>query len=385
MAWVFWSAIALVAFAYAGYPLLMAALAAMRRRPVDAVDWPASVAVLVVVHNAAALLEPKVENLLALDYPPELLRVHLVLDGCTDGTAGAARRLAQASPRVRVHEFDERQGKSACIGRALPLLDSDVVLFTDVRQMLDRNAARALVAALNDSQVGAASGELMLEADTGYGKGIDAYWRYEKLIRRLESASGSLIGVTGAIYAARRSVLPEVPPGVILDDMWIPLSIAQAGHRVVFVPEAIARDRAATDRAAEETRKRRTLMGNYQLLHRWPALAIPGGHRLVWRLWGHKWLRLLAPWLLLLALVASATLALAGSTLYLTLLLMQATAYAIALASLTVPRIAAASRLARFAGAFLSLNLSALLALTDYLRNPNAHLWQVTQCREFSR
>jgi cellulose synthase/poly-beta-1,6-N-acetylglucosamine synthase-like glycosyltransferase len=279
---------------------------------------------------------------------------------------------------VRVFAFAERRGKSACIGSVLPLLDAEIILFNDVRQRIDAHAARALVAALADPQVGAASGELMLETSNAYGKGIDAYWRYEKLIRRMESASGSLIGATGALYAARRTAIGAVPEGVVLDDMWIPLGVAAAGYRVVFVPEALAYDLAATGAVDEERRKRRTLAGNYQLLHRWPQLAIPFAHPLALRLWGHKWLRLVVPWCLLLMLVSSTALAVDGSHFYQLLLLLQLAAYGAALLGRYWP--AASSRWlpVRICAAFLSLNFAAAMALFDYLRNPNAHLWRPT-------
>ncbi len=380
---VFWIAIGLLAFTYLGYPLVMAALARLHVQPVQASTRTPAIDVLLIVHDAAELVAAKLANLLALDYPGDRLRINIVCDGCTDATESVAR--ARASPRVRVLAFSERRGKSACIGRVLPLLDAEIVLFTDVRQWIDSRAARALVSALSGTDVGAASGELVLDADSGYGDGINAYWRYEKMIRRFESASGSLVGVTGALYAARRAAIPEVPAGLILDDMWIPLAIADAGYRIVFVPQAIAHDRAASDAGAEEARKRRTLAGNYQLLHRWPRLALPGGHPLAWRLWGHKWLRLLAPWLLLLALASNVALAVAGNRLYVALLCLQLAGYTLALLGRRHPRIAAGWRPARLAAAFVSLNTSALLALSDYLRNPDAHLWQITPCREPSR
>lgn len=383
MAIVFWSALGVLAFTYLGYPLLMALLAKRHRRPPQPSAQTPSIDVLLVVHDAADLVAAKLDNLLALDYPDDRLRIHIVCDGCTDASEWIAR--AFASPRVRVLAFAKRRGKSACIGEVLPLLDAEIVLFTDVRQAIDRGAARALVTALSVDGVGAASGELVLDSACGYADGIDAYWRYEKMIRRFESASGSLVGVTGALYAARRTAIPEVPAGVILDDMWIPLAIADAGYRVVFAPQAIAHDRAVGDAASEEVRKRRTLTGNYQLLHRWPRLAIPGAHPLAWRLWGHKWLRLLAPWLLLLVLASNLALAVSGSGFYLALLGLQLGAYGLAVLARRHPRIAVAWPPARFAAAFLSLNLSALLALTDYLRNPNAHLWRTTPWQEPSR
>lgn len=384
MTFVFWTALALVAFAYAGYPLAMALLARLRPRPLRPSDdgrLP-GVDVLLVVHNGARELPAKIANLLSLDYPAELLRVNVVCDGCDDGSERIA---AGFDPdRVRVFAFEERRGKSACIGDIVPLLDAEVVLFTDVRQHVDPAAARALVRALSDPGVGAASGELVLQADTGYGEGVNAYWRYEKAIRRLESASGSLVGATGALYAARRELVPHVPAGVILDDMWIPLGIAATGHRTVFVPEAVAIDRASPAPADEERRKRRTLAGNFQLLHLQPSLAVPGTHPLALRLWGHKWLRLLAPWLLVVALLANFALTMRGGVFYPVLLALQLAGYAVAAAGRGWPRLAALAPV-RLATAFFSLNASAALALFDYFRNPRAYLWQTTRMEHAGR
>jgi len=382
MTLLFWASLALVAFAYAGYPLVMALMARVRPRPVHASAALPMIDVLLVVHNGMRELPAKLDNLLSLDYPHDRLRINVACDGCTDGSD---RFAAQRDPqRIRVFAFTERRGKSACLGNVVPLLDADLVLFNDVRQRIDPGAARALASALADPTVGAASGELVLQAADGYGKGVDAYWRYEKAIRRLESASGSLVGATGALYAARRTLIPAIPGGIVLDDMWIPLGIAQAGYRTVFVPAALAFDRTPDNPADEERRKRRTLAGNFQLIHLQPSLAIPGAHPLAWRLWGHKWLRLLAPWLLAVALVANGVLALRGGVLYPLLFALQLAGYAIAVLGRGWPRLATLLPV-RLAVAFLSLNTSAMLALADYLRDPDAHLWQTTRLEDVRR
>lgn len=377
MAVVFWLAAGVVGFAYLGYPLLMACIAKLRYRPIAQAPQTPTIDVLIIAHNAAPLVDAKLRNLLELDYPVERIRIHLVCDGCNDDTASLARGI-EPEPRLRVVEHAQRRGKSACIADALPTLDSELVLFTDIRQRIDPAAARVLAAMFADPSVGAASGELVLEADTGYGKGVDAYWRYEKLLRRLETASGSIIGATGALYAARRSLLRAPPAGIVLDDMWIPLGIAARGHRIVFVPQALAFDRGAQHSRGEESRKRRTLAGNYQLLHRWPQLALPGRHPLALRLWGHKWLRLAAPWCLLLMLVANIWLAIGGGPFYPSLLALQLAAYGLAVCGRLFPATTGWLPI-RLCSAFLSLNLSALLALLDYVRNPQAHLWSTTR------
>jgi cellulose synthase/poly-beta-1,6-N-acetylglucosamine synthase-like glycosyltransferase len=373
---VFWTALGVVAFAYAGYPAVMACLAWVRPRAVQRHDQTPGMEVLLVVHDGASQLPAKLANLLSLDYPEEKLRINVVCDGCSDASESIARSVS--SDRIRVFAFAERRGKAACLGSVLPLLEADLVLFNDVRQRIDPGAAKALAAALADPGVGAASGELVLETSNAYGQGVDLYWRYEKLIRKLESASGSLVGATGAIYAARREALPPVPAGVVLDDMWIPLGIAAAGYRVVFVPEALAYDHATPKHADEERRKRRTLAGNYQLLHRWPQLAIPGAHPLALRLWGHKWLRLFVPGCLLAMLASSMVLAAGGNHWFSLLLSAQLGAYALALLGRVFPNLASQWWPIRICTAFFSLNFAAAMASIDYLRNPNAHLWQPT-------
>ncbi|KAB8181092.1 glycosyltransferase [Lysobacter maris] len=379
----FWLAVAGVALGYAGYPAYLALCRLIRPRPLVTRPQEPSVEVLLVVHNAADALAAKVANLRQLDYPSWQLGICIVCDGCTDATVAVAGRLA--ADDVRVVVFSERRGKSACIGDVLPTLVAEVVLFVDVRQTLDAGALQALTAALADPSVGAASGELVVLDGAGFAAGINAYWRYEKAIRRLESATGSMVGATGAIYAARRRLIGPVPSGLILDDMWIPLSIAEAGYRIVAVEGAVAFDRASPDPQSEERRKRRTLSGNYQLLHRFPKLALPGLHPMAARLWGHKWSRLLAPWLLIAAFACSATLAAGGSRPYLWLFLLQVAAYALAVLGRHSRWLARRVPPARLAAAFLSLNASALLALGDYLRNPSPHLWRTTRYQESGR
>lgn len=375
MSLVFFLALALVVFAYLGYPLVMALLARLRPRPLLQQAQTPRIDALLVVHNGAGQLAEKLRNLLALDYPPSQLRVVVVCDGCRDDSERIARNFP--SDRVRVFAFAERRGKSACIGQVLPWLDAELVLFCDVRQRIDVGAARALAAALADPTTGAASGELVLQAEAGYAQAVDTYWRYEKLIRRLESASGSLVGVTGALYAARRGAIAPVPDGIVLDDMWIPLGIAAAGYRVVFTPDALAYDRATPAPADEEQRKRRTLAGNFQLLHRWPQLAVPGRHPLALRLWGHKWLRLAVPWCLLLMLLSNLLLFDQGIAWRL-LLLAQLGGYALALLGRAHPGLTARWWPLRIGTALFSLNFAAAMALVDYLRDPNAHLWRPT-------
>ena len=372
-------ALAAVAWAYAGYPLAIAVAARLAPKPLARRNAVLpTVSVVVVAHDAAEALAAKLENLLALEYPEDRIEFIVASDGSRDGTAALLR--GQADSRIRAMIHPTRRGKSACLADAIWAARGEIVVFTDVRQRLEPDAVRALAAALSDPRVGAVSGELRFverAADGNrYAASVGAYWRYEKWLRRNESASGSCIGVTGAIYAARRALLPSIPAGLVLDDVYVPMAIALSGARVVFEPAAVAWDEPSADAAAESRRKRRTLAGNYQLVALCPALLDPIRNPLWLRFVSHKLMRLAAPWLLVAAFVANFALV-DDAPAFAALFAAQVAAYAVAAAAIVVPRVRAFAP-ARLAATFVEMNAYAALALFDWLGGRDLHLWRGT-------
>jgi cellulose synthase/poly-beta-1,6-N-acetylglucosamine synthase-like glycosyltransferase len=375
------SALALTVFAasalglahvFVGYPLWVVALARWWPRPVRASAWTPTVSVVLAVHDGAAHVRAKLEGLLALDYPPERLDIVVACDGCRDDTAARCRQLGGA--RIRVLEFDTRRGKAACLNDAVAQARGEVLLMTDVRQRLEPDALRRLVANLGDPRVGAVSGQLRLfDAHTGFARGIDAYWRYETLIRASESRSGSVIGVSGALYAMRRELFRPLPAGTVLDDVLVPMQVAAAGKRVVFEPAAVAWDGTSQQPREEQRRKIRTLAGNYQLVQLAPWLLLPWRNPLWFRFVSHKLLRLLAPWLLLALACSSAWLATRHALFAATTLGLAAALMAV-VAGRFLP--ALGGRLpVRLLTAFCYLNLFAAQGLLAFARNRRLHLW----------
>ena len=297
----FWISLALTGYAYFGYAVLLRMFS--RRLPVAFAPSTPMVSVLIAARNEAANLPRKLHNLRALDYPAERLEIVVVSDGSTDGTA----ELLSRHPDVVSVLLPVAVGKAHALNQAVLAAHGDLLLFLDARQTVDPGALRALVAAFADPTVGAVSGELLLEPAAGKsaGEALSIYWKIEKSIRKLESASGSVVGVTGAIYAMRCELFCPIPQGTILDDVYVPMEVVRQGKRVLFEPGAIARDRIFSEPGKEFARKVRTLTGNYQLLQLSPWL-LSARNPLLFRLISHKLLRLAVPLFLVVMVLTSA-------------------------------------------------------------------------------
>src|SRR6202030_2633618 len=252
-------------------------------------------------------------------------------DGSTDGTEAILRQHLQ-NPRVHVVMNQLSRGKASGLNDAIELAHGDIVVFTDARQNIEAGALRFLVENFADLEVGCASGELMLGdptvGETGQGMGL--YWRIEKCVRELESASGSVVGATGALYAVRRELLPTIPEGTILDDVYIPLQVVRQGRRVVFESRARAWDSPDLGGGLEFARKVRTLSGNYQLVQLMPWV-LSGQNPVLLRFVSHKLLRLVVPFALAAMLISSLWL---RAPLYRLALVLQLAFYGLALLAL---------------------------------------------------
>ena len=375
MMWVFWASAVVIAYAYVGYPLLLWVRSWWSPRPVmRGTDTP-PVSAVMVVRNEDAAIGPKLQNLLTLDYPPEQLEVVVVSDGSNDGTAAVLaefqkNEFANGGSRVRTLLKPESRGKAAGLNDAIGMARGEVLLFTDARQPIEPGALRLLIENFGDPEVGVASGELMLgdPASGETGKGMGLYWRIEKKIRELESASGSVAGATGAIYCARRALLDPLPEGTILDDVLLPMQVVRRGSRIIFDARARAWDSPDLGSSREFARKVRTLSGNYQLLQLAPWL-LGSGNAIRFEFISHKLLRLVVPFALVALLVASLFL---PTPFYRIALFAQLAFYALSLVALGGMKIGPLSRIADPARTFVVLNSAALVAFVNFVTGRKA-------------
>jgi poly-beta-1,6-N-acetyl-D-glucosamine synthase len=371
--YIFWIAAVIVGYSYLGYPAWLWVRSRWSPRPVRRGCSSPAVSAVMVVRNEEAVIANKLKNLLNLDYPKDKLDVVVVSDGSSDRTPEILAHCASDSrvcDRVQTLMKSTCQGKAAGLNDALKLASGAVLLFTDARQFIESGALHFLIENFADPDVGAASGELMLgdPANGESGMGMGLYWRIEKKIRELESASGSVAGATGAIYCARRELLDPLPEGTILDDVLLPMQVVRKGYRVIFDSRARAWDTPYLGKGREFSRKVRTLSGNYQLLELAPwLLSSQNGIR--FEFVSHKLSRLASPFALLALLVASIFL---PQPFYRAALGAQLAFYALSLTAFAGIKIGPLSRIADPARTFVVLNCAAVVAFVNFVTGRKA-------------
>jgi cellulose synthase/poly-beta-1,6-N-acetylglucosamine synthase-like glycosyltransferase len=316
---VFWVCVFLVLHTYLFYPLLLVAAAAIvqtcrdlqylytrrdrRRTPREVVPVP-SVSMIIPAYNEEHHLPAKLENLKTLDYPRERLQIIFVSDGSTDSTNDILRKAE--SDILNVVCLPTRGGKAAALNRAVASSRYEILVFSDAATLFSRDAVRNLVRHFGDPQVGVVCGALQFRAGAESRQTEGVYWSYESMIRLLESRLGLTISGSGAIYALRRQCFVPLAAETLVEDLVVPMNARALGFRVLYDPEAIGIDFAASTVAGEFTRRVRIATGSFQILG--DLLRAPLNVRTTFALLSHKVLRWSIPFLLIGMLVSSASL-----------------------------------------------------------------------------
>lgn len=314
---VFWASIGMLAYVYIGYPLCLVAYSTVAKRPIRRGAVEPVVGLLIIAYNEAEVMEAKLRNVLALDYPKDRLRISVASDGSTDDTNRIVRTFEAAG--VTLIALPERRGKTAAINTAVPRIapDVEILVFSDANAFLNPDAVRTLTANFEDERVGGVSGDVVLIGDrAALGRAEDLYYKYERGLQRVESTIGSAISVDGALYAIRRHLFVPPPDDTILDDVVIPMGVLTQGYRVVFDSLAIAREQGSRTAREEFSRKSRVIAGAAQLLGRVRRHVPTGNPQILFSFVSHKVLRWLSP-LFVSAVLASSLVLASTSRVYL--------------------------------------------------------------------
>ena len=292
----FWVFLGTIAYAYFGYTLIMLVLAAIHRllainRKKTDVQYEPPVTLFIPAYNEADYVGPKMLNTLALKYPKDKLKIIWITDGSTDESLEKLGRYEG----IDVFHNRERRGKIHAMNRGIKFTDTSIVIFTDANTMLNPEAIREMVHFFSDQQVGCVAGEKRItesQREKAVGAGEGLYWKYESMIKWLESETGSAVGAVGELFAIRRELYEEVPEDTLLDDFTISLRIAVKGYYIKYAPQAWGIETASISVSEEMKRKVRIATGGMQTLFRLTSLLNPFRHGLLsFKYVSHKVLR----------------------------------------------------------------------------------------------
>jgi biofilm PGA synthesis N-glycosyltransferase PgaC len=298
----FWLSILLIFYTYLLYPAWLFLRSRLYPRAVHRNAILPKISIVMAVRNEEKHVADKIQNLRTLNYPSELMEIIIASDGSTDGTNDILSNLKDSA----VHSvfLPMHLGKAEALNRATEVGTGDILLFMDARQRVGVNSIKLLVENFADPTVGCVSGALTLgDKEETSSAGFGWYWEMEKAIRYAESVSGSVVGATGALYAVKRELVPRLPAGLILDDVFIPMEVARRGLRVIFEPRAVVWDNPSKPQK-EFHRKVRTLFGNYQLLRMAPWL-LSAENPIRFEYISHKLCRLIVPFALIGMILSS--------------------------------------------------------------------------------
>jgi cellulose synthase/poly-beta-1,6-N-acetylglucosamine synthase-like glycosyltransferase len=371
-----WGAIALVVYAYFGYGFAIALIGLFKRQPTLHTDRLPAVTLLIAAYNEQDVIAEKLENSLRLDYPPELLEILVVADGSSDRTCEVVRGFADRG--VRLEYRPERRGKIHAVNRVAPMATGEVLVFSDANSLFAADSVRKLVRNFGDPRVALVAGEKRVAADDGtVSEGEGLYWRYESLLKRLDSRVSSAMGAAGEIFAIRKALfVAHAPaPDSIIEDFILSMGLVRDGYRVVYEPEAVSLEEASPNAVEEFKRKVRIVAGGWQAVVRlWPLLS-PTYGVVAFQYVSHRVLRwVVVP--LLLPPIFLANVALASTAPYGLLLVAQLGFYLLAAVGWQLEQRGKKWKPAYLPFFFAFMNYAALCGAWRYLKGNQAVTWE---------
>lgn len=384
---IFWLCLALVVYTYVGYGAVLYIILKIKniffRRettpilPLDPQLLP-DVTLMICAYNEADVIEEKMQNIRALNYPQDKLCVMWVTDGSNDNS----NELLQAYPEVKLVYSPERKGKAAAMQHGLQENKAEYVIFTDANTMLNADAIREIVRQFMKKNVSCVSGEKRVAARhagqaTAEGEGV--YWKYESMLKRWDSELYSAMGAAGELFAVRMSHYLPAPSNALLDDFMMSMLILKDGHRIAYTNEAYATEYGSASTAEESKRKRRIAAGGLQSIWWLRSLMNPFAYpKVAFQYVSHRVLRWSITPLALFALFPLNLLLLfaSGSLIYQLLFLLQLFFYLSALTGHILKVSGRRNKLLYIPCYFLFMNLNVFLGIGYLMSHKDSGTWE---------
>jgi cellulose synthase/poly-beta-1,6-N-acetylglucosamine synthase-like glycosyltransferase len=379
MEYLFWFSILFVIYPYAIYPLLLWLICFMVKpktvsRKDEAIRLQPKVTLLISAYNEEDVISEKIENSLKVDYPRNLLEIVVVSDGSNDQTNRIVSTYADKGVVLRFYEG--RIGKTACLNKAVPLAEGDIIVFSDANSRYDKPSIKQLTAHFADHEIGFVSGTTLYRHDeiTAQIESIGIYSKLENFTKTLESQVSSCVGADGAIFAIRKSLFQPLD-SLDINDLVIPFHIIKRGYRGVFDDKAYCFEQPALSLKAEFKRQVRIANRTLRAIHKYSELMNPFRFgQFSFLLVSHKLCKLLVPFALLSLFIANVSL-LSRGPFYVVSLLGQVCFY-------LVPWLGNSSRVSRWMAvgrSFAVVHLAMLCGWMQWARGETYETWETVR------
>ncbi len=372
---VFWFLTSLVIYTYLGYPVLVFLLSRLFSRSVRKDDFTPSVSVIIAAYNEERDLPAKLDNMLSLDYPKDKLEIIVASDCSDDGTDEIVRSYAERG--VILHRQELRYGKTRAQQRAAKISSGEILVFSDATTIYDHDALRKIVRSFADPDVGCVAGQLVYvdRASTAVGQGCRSYWGYEKFLKKCESRLGSLIGVSGCLYAVRRICQVRLANQMI-DDFVIATEIHLQGLRTVYEPEAISTE-DTNNRGQDELRMRvRVISQTLRVLNSYREVFSFSKHGMfAFQMFSHKAMRYLVP-VFLIGSLATNWLLMEESSFYYYAFAAQTAFYLSAVAGWVAERLKVKIGIVAIPYYFMLVNVASIAGVIRFISGDTQVVWE---------
>lgn len=371
---IFWSAAALAAYVYVGYPILVYLVSRIFPRRVAQGPLEPTVTLIIAAYNEERDIRAKLQNTLELEYPKNKLEIIVVSDHSSDRTDDIVREFSSSG--VKLLRQTERRGKTAAQNAAVKAASGEVILFSDATSMYNADVLREIIQNFSDATVGCVAGRLVYvdRTGSGVGQGAKKYWSYETFLKENESRACSLIGVSGCIYAVRRSAYVPMYEEAC-SDFLICTIVYRQGLRTVYHPAAVCYEDTNT-RTTEEFRMRvRIISQTFTDLWRNRDMLNPlnAGFFAV-QLLSHKLLRYAVP--LFLVIMLATSVALAGSIFYASIFALQCLFYFVALGDWAIQKWGVDLKIASVPRYFCLANIASVAGFYMFLKGERFARWE---------
>ena len=364
MSIIFWLCIVLLMQVYILYPITLRLFSLFKAGSRQAGNENADnmVSIIISAHNEEEVIEEKILNTLALDYPKDKMEILIGDDGSTDKTAKIAEKFNEAYLLKR----EKNKGKATMLNDLCKIAKGNFFLFSDANTMLEKNALKNLMAEFANENVGCACGQLMLKnkSNSNLSRTESVYWKGESKLKILESNFGAVMGSNGALYAIRSKLYPILPTHkTVADDFYITAKILMKNHSCVFCEKALAFENTSASKYGEFKRKVRIGRANFNFLFDFLPLLNPLHPMRAYIFLSHKLLRWLSPFLLITVFSSS-------------ILLMQEHIFYKVFFATELLFIAAAFLGMRICSYFLSMNLALFLGFCKSFFKEKGGVWE---------